>query len=72
MPCIRSSVGRIATLSLPGMALSSCHFWTADGVLCSLEQNTGVGGGAYTDIAPTYCVHAPPAPFTLQAVHTRA
>ena len=36
------------------------------------EQNIGLGGGAYTDNASTYCVHASLATSTLQALHTRA
>ena len=37
-----------------------------------LEQNIGLGVGAYTDNASTHCVYASLAPFTLQAFHTRA
>jgi anaphase-promoting complex subunit 6 len=38
----------------------------------ALEQNTGLGSGAYTNNAPTHCVYAPPVTFTLEALHTRA
>lgn len=36
------------------------------------DQNIGLGSGAYTDNASTYCVYAPLAAFTFQALHTRA
>jgi len=36
------------------------------------EQNTGLGGSPHTDNAFTYCVHASPITFTLQALHTCA
>lgn len=63
---MRSSVGRIVIplrhgATLPPM-VDSAH---------TSEQNIGLGSGAYTNNAPSYCVHASLAPFTLQALHTR-
>lgn len=37
-----------------------------------LRQDIGPCGSAYTYNAPSYCVHAPLVPSTLQALHSRA